>query len=118
MLKKVSVSALALAVTLSVPAALAAQNNPSGTQTGTPNQSSEAPAARGETSQYDAEIEQKLKERFDNDRFQNVKPTVQGQVVTLDGTVRLFAYKQQADERAHDIKHVEMVRNNIQVAGR
>jgi osmotically-inducible protein OsmY len=115
MLKRASVSALALAVTLSVPAALAAQNGASGLQT--TDQSSQTPT-RGEASRYDAEIQRKLQDKLNNDKFQNVKPTVQGQVVTLDGTVRLFSDKQQADKKARDIDHVEMVRNNIEVTGK
>jgi hyperosmotically inducible periplasmic protein len=116
MLKRVSWSALALAIALGTPAAVAAQSIPSGSQTGV-DQSSQ-PAARGEASRYDSEIQRKLQDKLDNDRFQNVKASVQGQVVTLEGTVRLFAHKEQAEGKARDIDHVEMVRNNIQVSGK
>jgi osmotically-inducible protein OsmY len=113
MWNKVSVSALALAMAWGTPAGLTAQ------QTETTGQGSQAGAAgRGETSRYDAEIQRKLQDKLDSDRFQNVKPTVQGQVVTLNGTVRLFAHKEEAQRKAHDIDHVEMVRNDIQVAGK
>jgi hyperosmotically inducible periplasmic protein len=114
MLKKVSWSALALAIALGTPAAVAAQNTQTQTGVGQTSQS----AARGEASRYDADIQRKLQDKLDNDRFQNVKASVQGQVVTLDGTVRLFAHKEQAQEKARDIEHVEMVRNNIQVTGK
>jgi hyperosmotically inducible periplasmic protein len=108
------VSTLALAVALGTPAALVAQQDQA-----TPAQAGTTQAdARGAGSQYDAEIQRKLAEKFDNDRFQNVKASVQGQVVTLTGTVRTFANKMEAERKAEDIDRVEMARNEIEVSGK
>jgi hyperosmotically inducible periplasmic protein len=109
MRKNLSVSTLALALAVSAPALRAQDLQSNSVQTD---------ANRGAQSQYDAEIQRKLNEKFDTDKFQNVKGTVSGQVVTLTGTVRTFANKQEAERKAKDIDRVEAVRNNIEVATR
>ena len=52
-----------------------------------------------------------------NPRFQNVHATTDDAIVTLSGSVKLYIDKLDADRRAHHIKHVEGVRNNIEVDG-
>jgi hyperosmotically inducible protein len=69
--------------------------------------------ARG--GRYDAEIQKKLQEKLEKDRFQNVRGSVEDGVVSLEGSVALLAHKQDAEERAKDIDHVSSVRNMIQV---
>lgn len=49
--------------------------------------------------------------------LKGVQATTHDGVVTLTGTVPLFALKQEADKRTHKIKGVQAVSNEIQVAG-
>ena len=49
--------------------------------------------------------------------LKGVQATAHDGVVTLTGTVPLFALKQEADKRTHKIKGVQAVSNEIQVAG-
>ncbi len=49
--------------------------------------------------------------------LKDVQATTHDGVVTLTGTVPLFALKQEADKRTHKIKGVQAVSNEIQVAG-
>jgi len=55
--------------------------------------------------------------KLDKKQFQNVKVTVENGVATLTGTVDLYEYKADADKRAHKVKGIAAVRNEIQVAG-
>jgi hyperosmotically inducible periplasmic protein len=67
---------------------------------------------------YDAQIRQELDKKFrGKDDFKDVRYTVEDGVVTLTGTVDLYARKMKADERVHDVDHVQSVSNQIQVAG-
>jgi hyperosmotically inducible periplasmic protein len=67
---------------------------------------------------YDDQIRQELDKKFrGKDDFKGVTYTVEDGVVQLAGTVDLYARKVKADERAHDIDHVQSVSNQIQVAG-
>jgi len=58
-----------------------------------------------------------LQEKLNKKQFQNVKVTVENGVATLSGTVDLYEYKADADKRAHKVKGITAVRNEIQVAG-
>ena len=49
--------------------------------------------------------------------LKGVQASTHDGVVTLTGTVPLFALKQEADKRTHKIKGVQAVSNEIQVAG-
>src|ERR1700691_6390886 len=49
--------------------------------------------------------------------LKGVQATTHDGVVTLTGTVPLFSLKQEADKRTHKIKGVQVVSNEIQVAG-
>ena len=49
--------------------------------------------------------------------LKGVQATAHDGVVTLTGTVPLFALKQEADKRTHKIKGVQAVSNEIQVTG-
>ena len=55
--------------------------------------------------------------KLDKKQFQNVKVTVENGVATLTGNVDLYEYKADADKRAHKVKGISAVRNEIQVAG-
>jgi osmotically-inducible protein OsmY len=55
--------------------------------------------------------------RLNKKQFKNVTVAVDNGVATLDGTVDLYAYKNDADKIAHKTKGVTAVRNMITVAG-
>jgi osmotically-inducible protein OsmY len=65
----------------------------------------------------DQQIQADVMKALDNKRFKDVKAQVQNGVVTLAGTVDVYAYKEDADNRAHHRKNVKGVQNLIEVAG-
>lgn len=75
-------------------------------------------AAKGiaQTSE-DTQIQADVAKALDNKRFKDVKAAVQNGMVTLTGTVDLYADKEDADKKAHHRKHVKGVQNQIEVAG-
>jgi hyperosmotically inducible protein len=56
-------------------------------------------------------------EKLNKKQFKDVKVTVENGVATLSGSVDLYEYKADADKRAHKVKGINAVRNEIQVAG-
>ncbi len=58
-----------------------------------------------------------LNKALNKANLKGVQATTHDGVVTLTGTVPLFALKQEADKRTHKIKGVQAVTNEIQVAG-
>jgi len=73
------------------------------------------PAVSG---RYDADISKEVQNKLDKDRFKNVRASVNDGLVTLTGTVELFAHKHQAEDRVRDVDHVQAVSNRIEVAGK
>jgi hyperosmotically inducible protein len=69
--------------------------------------------AQGNDPQLDAEIHKAL----DNKKFHNVSAEVHDGSVMLTGTVDLYADKEDADRRAHHVKGVKGIDNEIAVAG-
>jgi len=67
--------------------------------------------------QNDAQTQVDVARALDNKRFKDVKAQVQNGVVTLTGTVDVYADKQEADNRAHHRKNVKGVQNLIEVGG-
>ena len=65
----------------------------------------------------DQQIQTDVTKALDNKRFKDVKSQVQNGVVTLTGTVDVYADKEDADNRAHHRKNVKGVQNLITVAG-
>ena len=65
----------------------------------------------------DAEIQADVTKALDNKKFKDVKVAVQNGVVTLTGTVDIYAEKEDADNKAHHRKNVKGVQNLIEVAG-
>jgi hyperosmotically inducible protein len=55
--------------------------------------------------------------KLNNKNFKDVKVEVSNGVATLSGSVELYEYKAQADQKAHKVKGITAVRNEIQVAG-
>jgi hyperosmotically inducible protein len=65
----------------------------------------------------DAQIQADVMKALDSKRFKDVKSQVQNGVVTLTGTVDVYADKEDADKRAHHRKNVKGVQNLIEVGG-
>ena len=81
-----------------------------------------APPSPGATSAQvatpaDAAIQADVMKTLDNKRFQNVTVAVANGVVTLGGSVGVYAEKVDADNKAHHRKNVKGVQNEIEVAG-
>lgn len=72
-----------------------------------------SPATASDDSGTAAEVQSKL----NNSHFKNVKVEVQNGIATISGTVDLYEYKADADKRAHRVKGVTAVRNDIEVSG-
>jgi hyperosmotically inducible periplasmic protein len=67
---------------------------------------------------YDATVQTAVTEKLTkNEKFRNVKSTVQDGIVTLTGTVDLYQDKLDAAKTAKKIKNAQGVRNLITVAG-
>jgi hyperosmotically inducible periplasmic protein len=67
---------------------------------------------------YDATVQTAVTEKLTkNEKFQNVKSTVQDGIVTLTGTVDLYQDKLDAAKTAKKVKNAQGVRNLITVAG-
>lgn len=67
---------------------------------------------------YDATVQTAVTEKLaKNEKFQNVKSTVQDGIVTLTGTVDLYQDKLDAAKTAKKIKNAQGVRNLTTVAG-
>jgi hyperosmotically inducible periplasmic protein len=75
-------------------------------------------SARPQGGRYDAEIQRKVQDKLKDDKFKNVKVDVLDQIVNLTGSVDLYAYKADADEKAHKVDKVKGVQNDIQVQGK
>jgi hyperosmotically inducible protein len=65
----------------------------------------------------DQKLQAELTKSLDKDHLKNVKVAVNSGIVTLTGVVDLYAYKADAEKRAHRIKDALAVRNNLSVGG-
>lgn len=65
----------------------------------------------------DAQVQADVSKALDNKRFKNVNVSVQNGVVTLRGTVDLYADKEDADKKVHHRRNVKAIQNLIEVAG-
>jgi hyperosmotically inducible periplasmic protein len=75
------------------------------------------PGALTDARSDDAQSASSVQSKLDKSQFKNVKVSVQDGIATLSGTVDLYEYKADADKRAHKVKGVTAVRNDIEVAG-
>ena len=66
----------------------------------------------------DSEIQDHLNKDLKSDKYRNVQANVQDGVVTLSGTVDTFAEREKIERKASSIKHVQGVRDRIEVAGK
>lgn len=73
--------------------------------------------ARAQGGSNDAQIQADVQKALDNQRFKDVRATVQNGDVTLQGSVDDYADKESADNKAHHVKKVKGVDNQIEVAG-
>src|SRR3954468_18538313 len=79
---------------------------------------SQAGAAKAWAQSDDSKISQDLKKKLDGKQYQNVQVNVDNNgVATLSGTVDLYEYKADADRKAHKVKGIKAVNNDIQVGG-
>ena len=76
-----------------------------------------AGAAHAQDAGGDTQIQAEVQKALDNKKFANVKSTVQNGVVTLTGTVDVYAEKEDADKKVHHRKNVKAVQNLIEVGG-
>jgi osmotically-inducible protein OsmY len=60
-------------------------------------------------------LQESVQKKLSNGHFKNVTVQVKDGVVTLGGTVDLYEYKASADDKAHHVKGVTAVDNEIQV---
>jgi hyperosmotically inducible protein len=74
--------------------------------------------AASTTEKNDSQIQADINKQLSNKRFKGIEATVQNGVVTLTGTTDLYEYKQEADKKAHRVKNVTAVRNQIEVGGK
>ena len=65
----------------------------------------------------DAQLQGEVQKALDNKKYKDVHPAVENGIATLQGTVDLYAYKEDADKRTHHVKGLKGVRNAIEVAG-
>jgi hyperosmotically inducible periplasmic protein len=73
--------------------------------------------AQAAGAQADNNIRAEVSNALKKSDFKGVQISVKGGVVDLEGTVKDFATKEDADKRVHRIKEVAAVRNMLQVAG-
>jgi osmotically-inducible protein OsmY len=76
---------------------------------------SAAQAATAEAGKNDAQILKDAKDKLKNKKFSGVQVAVNGGMVTLTGSVPLYADKQDAEKNVRKVKHVDAVVNDIQV---
>jgi hyperosmotically inducible periplasmic protein len=65
----------------------------------------------------DAQIQEDVQKALKDSKLKNVMIHVANGVVTLSGSVDLYAYKEEADRKAHHVKGIAAVQNLIEVAG-
>lgn len=68
-------------------------------------------------SSADTAIQADVMKALDNKRFQDVKVAVTNGLVTLTGSVGVYAEKEDAEKKVHHRKNVKAVENGIEVAG-
>jgi hyperosmotically inducible protein len=65
---------------------------------------------------YDLQIQQDVEKVLQSkSRFQNIHASTEDGIVTLTGTVKVYIDKLDAERRVRHVKHVEGVRNHIEV---
>jgi hyperosmotically inducible protein len=75
------------------------------------------PSAMAENAPNDSRIQAELTKSLSNTKFKNIQASVQNGVVSLTGSVKVYAVKADAEKKARKVKTVSAVRDDIQVAG-
>lgn len=75
------------------------------------------PSAMAENAPNDSRIQAELTKSLSNAKFKDIQASVQNGIVSLTGTVNVYAVKADAEKKAHKVKTVSAVRDDIQVAG-
>jgi len=70
------------------------------------------------TGQNDSQMQADINKQLSNSKFSGVKASVENGVITLSGTVDVYQAKEDADKKAHRVKNVVAVRNQIEVGGK
>ena len=76
-----------------------------------------SPGSQETADRNDSQIQSALTQELNRNRFKNVHVSVSKGIVDLSGNVELFAYKEEAEKKAHRAKYTIAVRNRIRVAG-
>jgi hyperosmotically inducible protein len=105
---KVQRFAISLAMSLAFLAAVPAMNAP---------RAFASQAGQDARGQNDRQIQSHLAQEFNKSRFRNIKVSVSEGIVSLTGSVDLFADKDDAEKMAHHVKNSIAVRNNVRVSG-
>ena len=71
--------------------------------------------AVGQDAQSDNNIQAEMQNSLK--KFKGIQISVKDGVVDLEGTVNTYATKEEIDKKAHRVKKVSAVRNNLQIAG-
>jgi hyperosmotically inducible protein len=75
------------------------------------------PSAMAENTPNDSSIRAELTKSLSNGKFKDIQTSVQNGTVSLTGTVNVYGDKVEADKKAHKLKTVAVVRDNIKVVG-
>jgi hyperosmotically inducible protein len=75
------------------------------------------PSAKAEGTPNDSRIQAELTKSLNSAKFKDIQPTVQNGVVTLAGTVDVYGIKEEALKRAHKVKTVTAVEDDLHVGG-
>ena len=78
-----------------------------------PAQPAQGQGANGNDSGIEGEVHKAL----DSKRFKDVSAAVRGGIIVLSGSVETYSDKEDADRRAHHVKGIKGVDNEIQIAG-
>ncbi len=76
-----------------------------------------APMASSQDKAADAQLQAEVRKSLDGKRFSDVMVVVKNGIVTLSGTVDLYATKEDAEHKIHHKKGVVAVQNMIDVQG-
>jgi len=74
-------------------------------------------SAMAENAPNDSRIQAELTKSLSNAKFKDVQASVQNGIVSLTGTVNVYGVKADAEKKAHKVKTVVAVRDDIQVGG-
>lgn len=104
-----AVAAMLVAPVAMTPLWAAVQSEPSQNSTG------QAGARQDEATKNDTQIQHDAEKELKNSRFSGVQATAVNGIIHLNGSVKLYDDKQQAEKKVEKVKHALSVVNDIQV---